>query len=143
MELFTSIFRGNVVAIKKMKETSSSEKKGGNKEDNKMREFEEEVSMLDKFRSEYIVHFYGAVFIPTKVCMVTEFAQYGSLNDLIDKRVNDPLNTKMRVKGKRPSLDSVTDNMKSVIENTWKQDSSQRINIDEVVSQLESVYNIL
>ena len=47
------------------------------------------------------------------------------------------------VKGKRPSLDGVTDNMKSVIENTWKQDSIQRINIDDVISQLESVYNIL
>ena len=234
-----------------MKETSSE---GGNKEDeDKMEEFEEEVSMLDKFRSEYIVHFYGAVFIPTKVCMVTEYAQYGSLNDLIAKRANNSLDIKIRVKmlldaalgisylhsngilhrdikpdnilvisldindnvngkltdfgssrninmlmtnmtftkgigtpkymapevlnkekykkaadiysfsitmyscmvwgdpfpkslyphpwdiadmivkGKRPSLDSVNDDMKRVIENTWKQNSSPRINIDEVV----------
>ena len=49
-------------------------------------EFNKEVTMLDKFRSEYIVHFYGAVFIPNKICMVTEFAKYGSLNDLILKR---------------------------------------------------------
>ncbi|ELP93745.1 dual specificity mitogen-activated protein kinase kinase, putative [Entamoeba invadens IP1] len=48
-----------------------------------MEEFEKEVSMLDKFRSDYIVHFYGAVFIPNKICMVTEFAQIGSLHDLI------------------------------------------------------------
>ena len=48
-------------------------------------EFEKEVSMLDKFRNEYIVHFYGAVFIPNKICMVTEYAKYGSLNDLIHK----------------------------------------------------------
>ncbi|ELP89645.1 cAMP-dependent protein kinase type, putative [Entamoeba invadens IP1] len=47
--------------------------------------------MLDKFRSDYIVHFYGAVFIPTKYSMVTEFAQFGSLQDLITKQTN--LNT--------------------------------------------------
>ncbi len=41
--------------------------------------------MLDIFRNDYIVHFYGAVFIPNKICMVTEFAKYGSLNDLIMK----------------------------------------------------------
>ena len=39
-------------------------------------EFNKEVSMLDKFRNEYIIHFYGAVFIPNKICMVTEFAKY-------------------------------------------------------------------
>ena len=39
--------------------------------------------MLDKFRNDYIIHFYGAVFIPNKICMVTEFAQYGSLQDLM------------------------------------------------------------
>ena len=30
---------------------------------NEMEEFEKEVTMMDKFRSDYIVHFYGAVFI--------------------------------------------------------------------------------
>ena len=53
--------------------------------DESMEEFEKEVTMLDKFRNEYIVHFYGAVFIPNKICMVTEFAPFGSLNDLIMK----------------------------------------------------------
>jgi len=70
-------FRGNEVAIKKMKEIKQTKES--------MEEFNKEVSMLDKFRNEYIVHFYGAVFIPNKICMVTEFAKYGSLNDLIMK----------------------------------------------------------
>jgi len=76
--VYKGTFRRNEVAIKKMKQTLQTEES--------MEEFNKEVSMLDKFRNEYIVHFYGAVFIPTKICMVTEFAKYGSLNDLIHKR---------------------------------------------------------
>ncbi|EDR28439.1 protein serine/threonine kinase, putative [Entamoeba dispar SAW760] len=64
-------YRGNKVAIKKMKQISESDM---NRE---MKEFKKETDMLDKFRNEYIVHFYGAVFIPKKICMVTEFAEYG------------------------------------------------------------------
>ena len=52
-----------------------------------LEEFNKEVSMLDKFQNDYIVHFYGAVFIPNKICMVTEYANYGSLNDLIMKNI--------------------------------------------------------
>ena len=63
-----------------------------------MYEFEREVKMLDKIRSEYIIHFYGACFIPTKVCMVTEYAAFGSLQTLLEKRVTQPLNEKMRIK---------------------------------------------
>ena len=61
-------------------------------------EFNKEVSMLDKFRSEYIVHFYGAVFIPNKICMVTEFAKYGSINDLMKKYKDNPISEKVRIK---------------------------------------------
>ena len=42
--------------------------------------------MLDKFRCDFIVHFYGAVFIKNKTCLVTEFAEYGSMNDLMKSR---------------------------------------------------------
>ncbi|EDR22739.1 protein serine/threonine kinase, putative [Entamoeba dispar SAW760] len=70
-------FRGNKVAIKKMKISLDEEKQ--------MEEFEKEVTMLDKFRNEYVIHFYGAVFIHNKICMVTEFAKYGSLSDLMHK----------------------------------------------------------
>ena len=32
-----------------------------------MAEFEKEISILDKFSCDYIIHFYGAVFIPGKI----------------------------------------------------------------------------
>ena len=63
-----------------------------------MEEFNKEVSMLDKFWNDYIVHFYGAVFIPNKICMVTEYAPYGSLNDLIKKYQNNPMSERIRIK---------------------------------------------
>ena len=87
--VFKGTFRVNTVAIKRMKEAADNEEQ--------MEEFKKEVAMLDKFRDDYIVHFYGAVFIPGKICMVTELAKYGSLNDLI---INHPqrLHTKIRVK---------------------------------------------
>ena len=61
-----------------------------------MEEFNKEVTMLDKFRCSYIIHFYGAVFIPNKICIVTEFATYGSLNDLIEQ--HEIINEKIRIK---------------------------------------------
>ena len=75
--VYKGTFRGNIVAIKKMKEIKQTKES--------IEEFNKEVSMLDKFRNEYIVHFYGVVFIPNKICIVTEFAKYGSLNDLMNK----------------------------------------------------------
>ncbi|ELP91447.1 protein serine/threonine kinase, putative [Entamoeba invadens IP1] len=83
-------YRGHSVAIKKMRGSAVTE--------DQLKEFEKEVAMLDKFRCEYIVHFYGAVTIPNKVCMVTEYAEYGSLQDLIKKRMKDPIDKNMRIK---------------------------------------------
>ncbi|ELP89324.1 protein kinase, putative, partial [Entamoeba invadens IP1] len=83
-------FRSNIVVIKKMKSVLS--------DNGSIEEFEKEVAMLDKFRCEYIVHFYGAVFIPNKMCMVTEFAQFGSLHDLIKHKTSDEVNMNVRVK---------------------------------------------
>ncbi|ELP84989.1 protein serine/threonine kinase, putative [Entamoeba invadens IP1] len=83
-------YRGNVVAIKKLKSLSDYE--------NVVTEFEKEVDMLVKFRSEYIVHFYGAVFIPSKVCIVTDFSQHGSLNDLINHKTSDEAKIIIRLK---------------------------------------------
>ncbi|ELP89318.1 protein serine/threonine kinase, putative [Entamoeba invadens IP1] len=54
--------------------------------------------MLDKFRSKYIVHFYGAVFVPNKICMVTELAQYRSLKDLINHKKTSEIDEKMKLK---------------------------------------------
>ncbi|ELP87643.1 protein serine/threonine kinase, putative [Entamoeba invadens IP1] len=88
--VYKGTFRGNVVAIKKMKQFCECEENYD--------EFENEIKMLEKFRSEYIVHFYGAVFIPSKICMVSEFAQYGSLQDLMKKKRNEEIEMKLRVK---------------------------------------------
>ncbi|ELP88922.1 serine/threonine protein kinase HT1, putative [Entamoeba invadens IP1] len=89
--VYKGTFKNNTVATKKIKNSKE--------DDNAMMEFENEVNVLDKFRCEYIVHFYGAVFIPTNICMVTEFAEYGSLQDLIKKRKKtDAIDMKMRVK---------------------------------------------
>ncbi|KAL7720822.1 Protein serine/threonine kinase [Entamoeba marina] len=88
--VYKGTFRGNHVAIKKMKQLNNDEKL--------MEEFNKEVSMLDKFRNDYIVHFYGAVFIPTKICMVTEFAQYGSLQDLMNKTKENPIDNTIKIK---------------------------------------------
>ncbi|ELP87958.1 protein serine/threonine kinase, putative [Entamoeba invadens IP1] len=86
-------YRGNDVAIKKMKQTNGSEIKNEN-----ITEFENEIKMMDKFRSEFIIHFYGAVFVPNKICMVTEFAQFGSLNDLMKHKNKNDVPLHLRVK---------------------------------------------
>ncbi|EDR22987.1 protein serine/threonine kinase, putative [Entamoeba dispar SAW760] len=85
--VFKGTFQGNKVAIKKMKMGDDEEA---------MEEFNKEVAMLDKFRCEYIVHFYGAVFIPTKICLVTEYADMGSLQSLINNHSKP--NEHMRMK---------------------------------------------
>ncbi|ELP91542.1 interleukin-1 receptor-associated kinase, putative [Entamoeba invadens IP1] len=83
-------YRGVCVAIKKMKQLDIYE--------SGLAEFEKEVAVLDKFRCDYIIHFYGAVFIPSKVCMVTEFASFGSLQDLIKHKKSDEIDMKLRIK---------------------------------------------
>ncbi|GAT98862.1 hypothetical protein CL6EHI_123290 [Entamoeba histolytica] len=88
--VYVGEFRGNKVAIKKMKQVEESE--------DKKKEFEKEVAMLDKFRNEYIIHFYGAVFIPNKICIVTEYAEYGSIQDIMNKRKITEISKKIRIK---------------------------------------------
>ena len=68
-------FRGNVVAIKNLKRIQIL--------DVVVENFKLECQMLDKFRSDYIIHFYGCVLIPGKLGVVTEFAEFGSLERLI------------------------------------------------------------
>ncbi|ELP88779.1 protein kinase, putative, partial [Entamoeba invadens IP1] len=88
--VYKGSLRGNTVAIKKMKTFAEN--------NSQINEFENKVDMLNKFRSEYIVHFYGAVFIISKICMVTEFAPFGSLQDLIENKKKDEIDMKLRVK---------------------------------------------
>ena len=54
--------------------------------------------MLDKFRSIYVINFVGAVYITSKIAIVSELAPYGSIQDLIQKRKDNPLSKDMRVK---------------------------------------------
>ncbi|ELP84083.1 protein kinase domain containing protein, partial [Entamoeba invadens IP1] len=89
--VFKGTYRGNDVAIKKMKAMDVDQV-------HKLDEFEKEVAMLEKFKCEYIVHFYGACFIPGRVCMVTEFAPFGSLQDVISKKSNKELEQYEKVK---------------------------------------------
>ena len=62
-----------------------------------MEEFEKEVGMLDKFRCDQIVHFYGACLNVNHIMTVTEFAPCGSLADCIRKRADpdDRVNAKV------------------------------------------------
>ncbi|ELP83552.1 protein kinase domain containing protein, partial [Entamoeba invadens IP1] len=66
--------------------------------DKKMEEFGKEVAMLAKFVSPYVIRFYGASFIPNRICMVTELAKYGSLQDLMKHKKADEVILKMRIK---------------------------------------------
>ncbi|EDR26223.1 protein serine/threonine kinase, putative [Entamoeba dispar SAW760] len=86
--VFKGKYRGTTVVIKKFK----------NMGDESLKEFEKEVTMLDKFRCDYVVYFYGAVFVPNKICIVTEFAQFGSLEDLMKKKDESEVSMKLRIK---------------------------------------------
>ena len=87
--VYKGTFHGNDVAVKKMKEVGVSA--------DAIDEFEKEVAMLDKFRCDQIVHFYGACTIPNHVMMVTEFAPCGSLMDCIKKRPEPSERIKVKV----------------------------------------------
>ena len=89
--VYSGEFRGNRVAIKKIKPTTRDH-------DLVLNEFEKEVAMLDKFRSDHLIHFYGASFFPENICMVTELAEFGSLQTLISEGDKMKPRLKMRVK---------------------------------------------
>ena len=61
-------------------------------------EFDKEVSMLEKFRSIYVINFVGAVYVGKHIAIVTELAEHGSIRDLITKRKAYPFSKVMRVK---------------------------------------------
>ena len=84
---FSTVYRGSYkgyqVAIKKMKNMDNTVKS--------IQDFEKEVAMLDKFRCDYIVHFYGASFIPNRIAIVLEYAHYGSIFDCMkESRIEIP-----------------------------------------------------
>ncbi|ELP87476.1 protein serine/threonine kinase, putative [Entamoeba invadens IP1] len=81
-------YKGNQVAIKKLRFV----------EGEAMIDFGKEVDMLSKLKSDYTVYFYGACFIEKHVCMVTEFAQFGSLRDYMKVNLHNPILMKLRIK---------------------------------------------
>ncbi|ELP94565.1 protein serine/threonine kinase, putative [Entamoeba invadens IP1] len=87
--VYKGTFRGNTVAIKKVKTQAMDDKS--------KTEFEAEVDMLDKFRSEYIVYFYGAVMFEKRFAIITEFADFGSLQDLMKRIKTSEVNIKLRI----------------------------------------------
>ncbi|ELP83566.1 protein serine/threonine kinase, putative [Entamoeba invadens IP1] len=89
--VFKGTFNDQIVAIKRIRTETNR--------DDAFEEFEKEVSMLDKFRCEYIVHFYGACFLPNYLCLVTELAEFGSIQDVKDKMPIDiyPLHLKTKL----------------------------------------------
>ncbi|ELP94693.1 protein serine/threonine kinase, putative [Entamoeba invadens IP1] len=89
--VYKGTYKGHDVAIKKLKQIN-------NRSQIQQEEFTKEVEMLDKFRCEYIIHFYGAVFIPNHLLMVTEFARFGSINDVMKHKKSEEVDMKMRVK---------------------------------------------
>ncbi|ELP89915.1 protein serine/threonine kinase, putative [Entamoeba invadens IP1] len=86
--VYKGLFKEKIVAIKKLKNANTTKQA--------LDEFDKEVSMLDKFRNDFVIHFYGACYIPSHICMVTEFAEHGSLADMIYKEKE--IDLKMKIK---------------------------------------------
>ena len=70
--------------------------KESNDTEEQMEEFYKEVDMLTKFQNEYLIHYYGSVNIPNKICMITEYAKYGSILSIIKNQ--ERTNTKIIIK---------------------------------------------
>ncbi|EKE39168.1 tyrosine kinase, putative [Entamoeba nuttalli P19] len=87
--VFKGRFREHIVAIKDMKDRSYNIKI--------KEEFEKEVSMLDKFRSDYIIYFYGSVLFKNKRYLITEYAEHGSIRTLFSLK-KETIPIKLRIK---------------------------------------------
>ena len=79
--VYRGTFRGQKVAIKKMK---NMENEGDRQK--LIEEFDNEVGMLDKFRSIYVINFVGAIYLVKKIAIVKEWAVFGSINNSFKRR---------------------------------------------------------
>eukprot|EP00727_Mastigamoeba_balamuthi_P012055 m51a1_g7472 putative serine-threonine protein (958) ;mRNA; r:178397-182922 len=70
-------WRGNDVAIKQLKDALVGQ------DETAKADFLREVRNMEGLRSPYIVNFYGAVIVPGKMCLVTEFCEMGSLGHVL------------------------------------------------------------
>ncbi|ELP89031.1 protein serine/threonine kinase, putative [Entamoeba invadens IP1] len=73
-KVYLGVFRGTQVALKVMKQI--------NLDQETLDEFKKEVEMLNKFRCDQIVHFFGSVRMPRIIGMVVEYAPFGSLRSV-------------------------------------------------------------
>ncbi|ELP85783.1 protein serine/threonine kinase, putative [Entamoeba invadens IP1] len=71
-------YRGAVVAIKTLKKIKILE--------NVLDDFLTEIEMLEKIRCEYIVSYFGSAWNKAECCLVTEFAELGSLSTLMENK---------------------------------------------------------
>ncbi|BFU18299.1 tyrosine kinase, putative [Entamoeba histolytica HM-1:IMSS-B] len=76
--VFRGTYRGQDVAIKKMKARNLTEEQ--------TKEFNHEVGMLSQLRHQTIVSLIGAVYTEGEIAIVTEFAEFGSLSKMWGKR---------------------------------------------------------
>lgn len=81
--VYSGVFRNMKVAIKKSKITARDD------------EFINEISMLDKFRCDYIVHYYGYVDSCKTRMLVTELAPFGNANSVIGEDMPESIRLKI------------------------------------------------
>ncbi|EAL45429.2 tyrosine kinase, putative [Entamoeba histolytica HM-1:IMSS-B] len=77
--VYKGLYKRHQVAIKKIKNIFLDV--------NETEQFHKETQLLNQFRCDYIVYFYGSVINPSNFMFVTELAPYGSFHNLI---VNQP-----------------------------------------------------
>jgi len=74
-KVFRGSWRGSEVAVKVLRDQNPHIKE--------LKQFKNEIEMVNKLRHKNIVNFLGAVTMPGKMCMVTEFIKLGSLQSTI------------------------------------------------------------
>jgi len=70
-KVFKGSWRGSVVAVKVLRDQNPHAKE--------LAQFKKEIELINKLRHKNIVNFLGAVTVPGKMCLVTEYIELGSL----------------------------------------------------------------
>lgn len=78
-DVFRGEYRDQEVAIKVLKYQDAMT-------DDMLRDFHNEVKIMEKLRNNYIITFIGAVHVPGKLAIVTEFCSYGSLTSAVKNK---------------------------------------------------------
>jgi serine/threonine protein kinase len=88
---FGTVYRGRYktqdVAIKILKFQDLGDRK---------RDFEREIRIMEGLRSPFVVGFIGAVTIPGRLCLVTEYVPHGSLGAMLGRtKLSNSLKTRI------------------------------------------------